>query len=165
MSNAQFIIFELEKQQYGIRIDFVNGINKLKDFLIYNVPNSPTFIEGIINLRGKVIPLYNLRKRFNLANNNITKEDEILIAIVDDFMIGLIVNEVIDIVKISDEDIEPTNRLFSNNIYSTFISGIAKTNEHMIIILDVQKVLTAEEQDLVVPLIEGQNIEAINDKI
>ncbi|ABR49879.1 putative CheW protein [Alkaliphilus metalliredigens QYMF] len=154
MSSVQFIIFELEQQQYGIEIDFVNGINKLNDLKISHIPNSPTFIEGIINLRGKIIPLYNLRKRFQFQNNTIRKNDEILIAIVNDIMIGLIVDEVVDIVRIEDTDIESTVTLFSSNITNEFISSIAKKDDQMIIILNAEKILTVKERDIITPLIE-----------
>lgn len=162
MSSVQFIIFELEQQQYGIEIDFVNGINKLKDFKISSIPNCPNFIEGIINLRGKVIPLYNLRKRFKFQDSTIRKDDEVLIAIVNDIMIGLILDEVIDIVRIEDTDIEPTSALFSTNIVNNFISSIAKKDDQMIIILNVEKILTVKEQDLIAPLIQNKETEASN---
>ncbi|TCO69079.1 chemotaxis protein CheW [Marinisporobacter balticus] len=151
MSNLQFIVFELEKQQYGVKIDFVNGINKVKDFKISPIPNSTSFIEGMINLRGKIIPLYNLRKRFRFEKDGIAKNDELLIANVNDMMMGLIVDEVIDIVRFEEEDIESTNALFTTNMVNKFISSIAKKDEEMIIILDVEKILTVEEKALITP--------------
>ncbi len=159
MASKQFIIFQLDQQHYGIEIDFVNGINRLRDFNISSVPNSLDYIEGIINLRGKVIPLYNLRKRFKFKDNAIRKNDELLIALVNEMNIGLITDEVIDIVRFEDTDIEQTKGLFSPSSTNNFITSIAKKDQQMIIILDVEKILTAEEQDFIDPFVQTEEIE------
>lgn len=156
MANLQIIIFELDKQLFGIAIDFVNGINKMKDFKIAKIPTSPVFIEGMVNLRGKIIPLYNLRKRFGFEKDGIEKNDELIIANVNQAMIGLIVDKVIDIVRFQAEDLESTNNLFSTNMMSKFISNIAKKGDDMIIILDVEKMLTLEEKDFILPIINRE---------
>lgn len=157
MGVTQIIIFKLDKQLFGIEINFVSGVNKVKDFNIVSIPASPAFIEGMINLRGKIIPLYNLRKRFEIENNSVGENDDLLIVNINKFMLGIIAEEVIDIVKIENENFEDVNDVFSRNTTSNFISKIAKKDDEMIFILDVEKILTVEEKDFILPIINEEN--------
>lgn len=151
MANMQLVVFELEKQYYGVEIHCVNGINKVKDFKIFKLPNSPAFVEGIINLRGKVIPLYNLRKRF-YDQDLIRPDNEILIVFMNNIMVGLIVDEVFDIIKLEEKDIETEMNLFTQ-LDSRFIDGIGKLDDSMIIILDVAHILSLSEQKQLAPMV------------
>ncbi|SET83201.1 purine-binding chemotaxis protein CheW [Natronincola peptidivorans] len=146
MTNMQLIVFNLEEQHYGVEIDYVNGINKVKDFKIIKIPNCPDYIEGMINLRGKVIPLYNLRKRF-FNQDSICQDNEILIVFMRNTLVGLIVDEVFDIIKLEEEDIESAVNLFTN-VDGRFIDSIGKKDDNMIIILDVKSILSLVEQQV-----------------
>lgn len=144
MADIQLVVFQLENQHYAVEIDYVNGINRVKDFQIYKMPNCPDFIEGIINLRGKVIPLYNLGKRF-FNKNFINQYSEILIVFINGTMLGLIVDEVSDIIRLEDKDVEPADNLLMH-LDNKFIDSVGKMDNNMIIILDVATILSQAEQ-------------------
>ncbi|AKL96279.1 chemotaxis signal transduction protein CheW [Clostridium aceticum] len=150
MPNMQLVVFQLGDQYYAVEIDYVNGINKVKDFNIMKVPNAPNFVEGLINLRGKILPLYNLRKRF-FNEDFLSKDNEILVVRMKDIMVGLIVDEVFDIISLEEKDAEPATNLFLG-IDSRFISHIGKTEDQMIIILDVPNILSQTEQQEITPM-------------
>ncbi len=154
MANMQLVVFELEKQYYGVEINCVNGINKVKDFKILRLPNCPSFVEGMINLRGKVIPLYNLRKRF-YNQDFISQDNEILIVFINNIMVGLIVDEVFDIIKLDESNIESAMNLFTQ-LDSRFIDSIGKVDDTMIIILDVAHILSLSEQKQIIPMVSTE---------
>ncbi|AOY78119.1 chemotaxis protein CheW [Clostridium formicaceticum] len=155
MPNMQLVVFQIGNQYYAVEIDYVNGINKVKDFNIMKVPNSPNFVECLINLRGKVLPLYNLRKRF-FDEDFLSKDNEILVVHINNIMVGLIVDEVFDIINLEEKDVEPSTNLFLG-LDSRFISYIGKTEDNMIIILDVSNILSVSEQQEITPMFSNGN--------
>lgn len=141
----QLVIFELGIEHFGIDIASVEGINKILD--ITKVPQAPAYVEGIANLRGQVIPIVDLHKRFGMANSERTNEARIVVANVGSTKIGMIVSAVSEVLTIDDSIIEPPPSMVSN-INSTYIVGIANIDGRLIILLDLAKVLTIEEQTL-----------------
>lgn len=151
MADTQLVIFELEGQQYGIEMNCVNCINRIKDFKIMKIPNTPTFIDGVINLRNKIIPMYNLRKKFHFNEDYHNQNSEILIVDIDKVSVGFIVDEVLDIMKFQDENIENAPSIITN-LDSRYIKSIAKVESSMIIILDVSYILTQKEKEQIDPI-------------
>lgn len=141
----QLVIFELGTEDFGIDIASVEGINKILD--ITKVPQAPACVEGVANLRGQVIPVVDLHKRFGMANSERTNEARIVVANVGSTKIGMIVSAVSEVLTIDDSTIEPPPSMVSN-INSTYIVGIANIEGRLIILLDLTKVLTIEEQTL-----------------
>jgi purine-binding chemotaxis protein CheW len=139
----QLVIFELGSEHFGIDIGSVEGINKILD--ITKVPQAPVCVEGIANLRGQVIPVVDLHKRFGMANSERTNEARIVVANVGSTKIGMIVSAVSEVLTIDDSCIETTPSMVSN-INSSYIIGIANIDGRLIILLDLAKVLTIEEQ-------------------
>ncbi len=146
----QLVVFNLADEDYGVDIAAVDGIVKLQQ--ITNVPHAPSFVEGITNLRGEVLPVIDLRRRFGLPEGEATKETRIVHVEMDGLKVGMLVDAVSEVLTVSDEEIEPPSPIVTTTgdgergVRNTFITGIAKVDERLIILLDLGKVLSTEEQ-------------------
>lgn len=150
----QLVVFELANEHYGVDIAAVESIIKMQP--ITAVPQAPAFVEGITNLRGNVLPVMDLRKRFGLSHKDQgTKagrdEKRIVVVSMDGMKIGMIVDAVSEVLRVQEEVIEPPPPMITT-INSAFITGIAKVGERLIILLDLAKVLTLSEKEQVAAL-------------
>lgn len=146
--SIQLVVFALDEEEYGIDISAVNGILRSKKFKIQPIPGTPKVIEGMINLRGQVNYIFNLRTKFRLSQKEISDESKFIMLNINQSTTGCIVDEVTDIIKLDDEDVQLTPA-FVNGVNTNYITGIGKLGERMIIILDPEKILTAEEYDVI----------------
>ena len=137
----QYVIFKLENEYYGITIDFVETIEKVSE--ITRLPNAPIYIKGVINLRGEVIPVIDLRIRFGMDTQEITDESRIIILSYEEMVVGILVDSSSEVLTINSEDIDNSNTLIDVS-EEEHIKGIGKVNGRMIIILDVMKVLAED---------------------
>lgn len=144
MANIQLVVFALDNQEYGIDVLAVDGILRSKKFKIQLLPGTPDEIEGIINLRGQIKYLYNLRNKFHLMDIVMSDESKFVMLNVHDSIAGLVVDEVTDIVKMDDADLEQTPVSISG-FTNHYIKGIGKVDERLIIILDPEKILSRED--------------------
>ncbi|KXG74675.1 chemotaxis protein CheW [Thermotalea metallivorans] len=103
-AERQYIIFQLGSEECGIDIMHVREITKLKETT--KIPNVPDFIDGVINLRGSIIPLINLKKRFNLEETEVKKNSRIIIVTIGEKQVGFIVDDASQVVTLKEEDIE-----------------------------------------------------------
>jgi purine-binding chemotaxis protein CheW len=142
----QLVTFKLDGQKYAVDILKVQEINNMKE--ITSIPNAPVYLEGAINLRGKVIPVLNLRKKFGFEENINSELCKIIIMDVRGVIMGLIVDGVSDVLRITRDVVEPPPPV-SSNISSEFISSIAKLPEGLVILLDMDRLLDAEEHKTV----------------
>ncbi len=140
----QLVIFELAGEHFGIEIASVEGIVKLQE--ITKVPQMPDYMEGVTNLRGSVLPVIDLRKRFGLQPHEKTSETRIVIVLLKELKVGMIVDAVSEVLTIEDSLIEPTPALVTT-INSRFITGIARIDNRLVILLDLNLVLTQEERE------------------
>ncbi|MBA3075810.1 MAG: chemotaxis protein CheW [Anaerolineae bacterium] len=154
MVEKQLVIFELGSEIFGIDIASVEGINKMLD--ITKVPQAPSYVEGITNLRGSILPVIDLQKRFGLEIQERNNETRIVVANVAGVKIGMIVTAVSEVLTIDDSVIEPPPPMVSN-INSEFIVGVAKIDKRLVILLDLAKVLSKEEQVKVTDLASVTN--------
>lgn len=138
----QLVVFDLGKEHYGMDILAVDGIIKMQE--ITSVPLSLKFVVGVTNLRGEVLPIIDLRKRLGLEEHEETNDTRIIVVNLDSKKIGMIVDEVSEVLTISDEDIDPTPPII-NTVNTSFITGIAKVDKRLITLLDLRKVLSSEE--------------------
>jgi purine-binding chemotaxis protein CheW len=138
----QLVTFKLAGQKYAVDILKVQEINNMKE--ITAIPNSPPFLEGAINLRGKVIPVLNLRKKFSFEDKATDETCKIVIMDVRGIIMGLIVDAVSDVLRINRDVVEPPPPV-SSNISTEFIAGIAKLPEGLVILLDMDRLLGDEE--------------------
>ena len=140
--NIQMVIFNIGKELYGVGIDAVHEIVKVPD--ITEVPDAPAFLEGVINLRGKIVPVVDLRKRMRLDGKDRTKSSRILITENENRLVGLLVDAVSEVLKIQPEALEAPPEMISS-IGVQYITGVAKVEGRLIILLDLKKVLNVED--------------------
>ncbi len=137
----QLVSFNIADEEYGLPILKVQEIIRMQGFT--RVPNSPPFVEGVINLRGKVIPVITLRKRFGLDPQPHGRQTRIVVAEVRDAILGFVVDSVSEVLRISPAAIEPTPRLGSS--HQEFIAGVVKLDGRLLILLDVERLMTDAE--------------------
>ena len=141
-SELQVVTFNLGREEFAVPILQIQEINRLVD--ITKVPKSPEFVEGVINLRGKVIPIIDLRKRFGLLHAELCKDSRIVVVNMDSRMIGLIVDSVSEVLRLSQSAIELPPPIVAG-IDSEYIKGLGKLDGRLLILLDLNRILTKEE--------------------
>jgi len=140
--DLQVVGFRVGNETYGVRIAAVREIVRVPE--ITSVPNAPEIIEGVINLRGKIIPVMDLRKRFGMAEIVTDKKNRILVVDLENKLLGLIVNSASEVLKISPSDIEPPGTVFAEG-ESGYVTGVGKLKGRLIILLDINKLLHRPE--------------------
>lgn len=145
VDELQIVVFSLDNSSYGVPILQVQEIIKMSE--ITKLPNTPIFIEGIVNLRGKIIPVMDLRRRFGLNPIPIDENWKILILKTDEIQFGVMVDQISEVEKIPVTIVENPPKIVSG-VNGKFINGIAKTEKKLLILLDIEKILSLEEKDL-----------------
>ena len=148
---GKFLTFVLGEEIYGIEILKAREIIGLMD--ITTVPQTPDYMKGVINLRGKVIPVIDLRKKFSMQEEVHTQETCVIVVEVNGSSIGLIVDSVSEVSDITGEEIENAPS-FGQGIDTSFIMGLGKVKDKIIILLDIDTVLSTEELEMVEELAE-----------
>jgi purine-binding chemotaxis protein CheW len=138
----QLVVFSLLNENYGIDIYKVQEIIQYRE--ITYVPKAPPFVKGVINLRGKIIPVIDLKERFGLAEKEVTNDTRIIVVEIASQTVGLIVDSVTEVLRISTSNIEPPPPV--TTIEVDFIEGVGKLDERLIIILDIDRILSKEER-------------------
>ncbi|MBN2583747.1 MAG: purine-binding chemotaxis protein CheW [Planctomycetes bacterium] len=146
---GKYLTFFLGDQEYGVEILKVREIIGM--VRITPVPRTPQFVEGVINLRGKVIPVIDLRHKFDMASVERNEETCIIVVDVNGIEMGIIVDKVSEVQDISGDDIEETPD-FGQTVDTEFILGIAKTGGQVTVLLDICEVLTTEQMAAVTKL-------------
>ncbi len=138
-NSIKFVTFFLGKEEYGLPISKVQEINRIVD--ITRVPNSPQHIRGVINLRGKILPVIELKSRLNLGQTTIQKQSRIVVIEHSSKILGLMVDQVAQVQNISEEQIEdaPDEVI---KIDENYINGVGKLDQRMVILLDLEKVIS-----------------------
>ena len=148
----QIVIFELGSEYFGVEIAIVQSIIKVQP--ITKLPHTPDFVEGVTNLRGKVLPVIDLRKRFGLAPREADKNSRIIVVSIDQNEVGIIVDEVSEVMTVPAGSVEALPEMVTT-VNSAFIKGIAKlgansnsieSTERLIILLNLDQVLSTKEQ-------------------
>ncbi|MHC1758600.1 MAG: chemotaxis protein CheW [Negativicutes bacterium] len=129
----KLIIFKLGREEYGMEILKVQEIKRMMS--ITRVPSTPAFIKGVINLRGSVLPVIDLRTRLGLYEAELTKAARIIVVLVNEGVVGFIVDEVVEVTTINPQNVEAVQTL-SNGLSAEYISGIAKTDTRLYIMLN-----------------------------
>jgi purine-binding chemotaxis protein CheW len=141
----QLVIFSLGKEQFGIDIAVVEGIVRTQ--VITKLPYSHDFMEGITELRGAIIPVMDLNKRFGLPPQEQTDETRIIAIRMEQVKMGMTVSAVTEVLTIDEKVIEPLPPIMSK-ISSEFIAGVAKMDPNLIILLNLEQVLNIQNMDL-----------------
>ena len=139
----QLILFDLGNSLYGIEISKVSEINRLEEITV--LPKAPAFIEGVINLRGNVVPVIDLRKRFGMNLIERTKRNKIIVVLLGKRLFGIIVDGVHEVISISKDQIEPTLPTTSG-LKAEFINAIGKYMDKLIIILEIENIIQSKEE-------------------
>jgi len=142
MGEMQTVIFSLNDELFGVDTSQVQEIVKYQE--IVKVPQMPDFVDGLLNLRGKVVPVVNLNKRFELGETDIGKKTKIIITKIDENLAGFIVNDVSEIIKLSEEDIEMPPEII-HKTGNSYLQGVGKKDGKLISILDLSRILNVNE--------------------
>ncbi|AFQ45858.1 chemotaxis protein CheW [Desulfosporosinus meridiei] len=139
----QLVIFELDGKEYGIDVSAINGILRARKFNIQTLPGTDKSLEGMINLRGNISYIFNLRTKFEINEKAISEESKFIMLNANNSTVGCIVDEVTDIVKLNDEQVQATPDFICGN-GDNYIIGIGKIEDRMIIILSPEKLFAKE---------------------
>lgn len=144
--SRQVVGFRIDQEEYGIEITKIQEIMLMGE--ITRIPQVPDYIEGLINLRGSVIPIIDLRKRFALPARKYSDETRTIVANVQSKTIGLIVDAVTQVIRIANDQIEPAPPTVAA-IGKDHIAGLAKLESRLLILLDVDKLLETQNAETV----------------
>lgn len=138
----QLVSFNIGSEEFGVDILKVQEINRMVE--ITKVPQAPHYVEGVINLRGKVIPIVDLRKRFNLEVKEYDKSTRIVVVDIGGNIMGMVVDSVSEVLRLPSSTIEPPPEI-ATGINSEYIKGVAKLEDRLLIFLDLSKVINMNE--------------------
>src|ERR1700716_637662 len=139
----QLVVFHLGAELYGVEISRVHEIIRLQ--AVTRVPRAPAFVEGVINLRGKVIPVVDLRRRFGLPLADHTRASRIVVVEIGDQVVGIVVDGVSEVLRVNKGTIEPPSPVVAG-IESDYLQGIAKLPDRLVILLNLDRVLARDER-------------------
>ncbi|HVA37785.1 MAG TPA: chemotaxis protein CheW [Candidatus Dormibacteraeota bacterium] len=139
----QVVSFSLGNEEYGVDIGQVQEINRMVQ--ITHVPRAPHFMEGVINLRGQLIPIIDLRARFGMARAEHTKNTRIVVTEIGAKRVGMVVDAVSEVLRVPAEQVEEAPEMISG-VETEYIRGVGKLDERLIIMLDLQRVISASEK-------------------
>lgn len=139
----KFVTFKLQDDEYGFDIDSVQEVRKMRK-IVY-VPEVPGFVEGVIKLRGRVIPVVNLRMRFGIARKEYEKSTRIIVVNVEEHTLGVIVDSVEEVITLPEQSIDHPDSVLRD---AAFLGGVGKVPGRMVLIVDIAKLLTLKEKEL-----------------
>lgn len=142
VQDKKVIVFQLKDEEYAVSVEQVGSIERIQS--ITRVPQTAAFVKGVINLRGVVTPIIDLRVRFGIEETAFNELSRIIIVYLDDMEVGLIVDEANDVIDIPENVIEPAPEVIGT-VDVDYIEGVAKLDNRLLILLDLQKVLSKEE--------------------
>lgn len=140
---VQVVSFRLGGEEYGVDISQVQEIIRLVE--ITHVPRAPRFMEGVINLRGQLIPIIDLRTRFGMPRIDATKSTRIVVTEIGNKRVGIVVDSVSEVLNIPMENVEPAPDMVAG-VGTEYIQGVGKLGERLIIMLDLTMVISTEEK-------------------
>lgn len=135
----QLVSFNIGDEEFGVDILKVQEINRM--LTVTRVPNAPEYVEGVINLRGRVIPVVNLRKRFGLPPKEHDKNTRIIVIELNGKTVGFVVDSVREVLRIPKSVTEPPPAL-ATNINTEYITAVGKLDDRLLTLLDMEKVLS-----------------------
>jgi purine-binding chemotaxis protein CheW len=145
----QLVSFNIGQEEFGLDIQSIQEINRMVE--ITRVPNSPEFVSGVINLRGKVIPIIDLRKRFGFPSKEHDRNTRIIVVELDGMVVGFIVDAVSEVLRIPKSITEPPPAIVAG-IGSEYIIAVAKLENRLLILLDLERILKDKEKQQLKPI-------------
>ena len=144
-NSINLVTFKLGNNEYAIDIMQAKEIIKMEKITL--IPNAPDYVEGVINLRGNIIPIVDLKKRFNLEENDGGKNTGIIIVKIDDVDMGIIIDAISKVVSIATSNIQPPPPMLSG-IGQKYIKGVAKLEDKLLVVLDLEKLIVGDDDDI-----------------
>lgn len=141
--DQQVVVFELGSEEYAVNISSVESIIKMQ--AITKMPHAPSYIEGVTNLRGKVLPVVDLRRRFGMPPQESTKNNRIIIIAINTIEVGMIVDGVSQVLTIPEQAVEPPPAI-AMSVDAAFVTGIAKIDQRLVILLNLDLMLSESER-------------------
>ena len=142
----QLVSFNLEGEEYGVEVLKVREIIRMPS--ITHMPNTPHYIDGIINLRGKVIPIVSMRKKFGLMVTENSSHTRIMIMDISGELMGFIVDAVSEVIRISGSEIQPSPSVAAGGLDQDCIAGVINLSERLLVLLDLDRMFTNDEKQL-----------------
>jgi purine-binding chemotaxis protein CheW len=143
----QLVGFDIADEQFGVDILMVQEI--IRSAKVTAVPNSPEFVEGVINLRGNIIPVVDLRKRLYLYNEaSAATRAWVLILNINDRVVGFIVDQVTHVIKVPEESVQPPPEIVISGLESQYIQGVCELDNQLLVILNFSRVLFSDEYNM-----------------
>ncbi|SEF58517.1 chemotaxis protein CheW [Paenibacillus sp. UNC499MF] len=150
--DKKIIVFALAHEEYGVEVDKVKTIERMLPMT--RVPKTPAFVKGVINLRGVVVPVIDLRSRFGLPETSYSDNTRVIIVVVNDLEVGLIVDSANDVIDLNEDNIENPPEVVGG-IKAKYLHGIAKIGEdRLLVLMNLEQVLNRDE------IIQLEKIEA-----
>lgn len=146
MAERQYVIFRLNNEEFGVDIDSVREIVQVQE--ITKLPQTSQLIEGIVNLRGLIIPIVDLKKRFYDVPTDIKENSRIIIIALDNQVVGVIADEVSEVLRLNEEHIAPPPSLVKNISVSCGLKGIGKYENRLLILLELARAFNGDEKEL-----------------
>jgi len=145
-SLLQLVTFNISQEEFGIDILKVQEI--IRTMEITKLPRAPEFVEGVINLRGKVIPIIDLRGRFGMDSRNHDSQTRIIVVELNQVIVGFVVDSVSEVLRIPADTVVPPPSIVSG-VDSEYISGVGKLDDRLLILIDLEKLLSPEEHEAI----------------
>ncbi|MFH1092894.1 MAG: chemotaxis protein CheW [Candidatus Omnitrophota bacterium] len=140
---VQLVVFKIGDEEFGVEINQVREIVKLVS--ITRMPKAPVFIEGVVNLRGQIITVIDLAKRLDLPSTGRTDSTRIMVVEVGEDTVGMIVDSVSEVLRLSTDNIEDTPALIETEVHEKYLRGVGKSEDRLLILLDLNEVLSTDE--------------------
>lgn len=151
----QLVNFRLRDEEFAVDVGSVKEITRVAE--ISHIPEAPSFIQGVTNLRGQVIAVIDLAKQFGLSHKEkLPDSARIVVTELNNRTVGMLVDEVPGVLKIAGEDIEPTPELIQSEVSKDYIKGVGKLDNRVVILLDLEKVLAAHEVEELAKVTKGK---------
>lgn len=144
VEDKKYVVFKLENEYYGIDIENVQGIEKVHDFTI--VPNAKKYIKGVINLRGEVVPIIELRTRFGLEKKELDDDSRIIVVFLNDLQVGILVDSSSEVIEFNQSELNSAPTVLDES-YEDFVKCIGKKDERLIILLSTEKILDINDEE------------------
>ncbi len=137
------LTFEIDNEEYGVEVRHISSIISIKDVRITQIPQTPNYVKGIMNLRGDILPIVDVRLRFMKAEREYDELTCVVVIIYNDSLMGLIVDTIHEVTDLPEENIAPPPSA-KLNYYNQFITSLGRVDERVILLLDLDRLLTQE---------------------
>ena len=142
----QLVSFNLDQEEYGVDVLKVREIIRMP--MVTRVPNTPYYVEGVINLRGKVVPIICMRKKFGLTESENDKQTRIMVMDMEGELMGFIVDAVSEVIRISGSEIQPSPAMVAGGIDQECIAGVINQAERLLVLLNLEKMFSRDEKNI-----------------